>query len=261
MDPARALEPFRQGTASISSLEQLSKLYEQVLLISAGKNDEDRKLVRTVLGIIFVSSTTRPISVETISQLVHGRPSDAREVGVVRRIVRALHSVLYEDTHSNNAVRVHHASFLDFLKGNLRRLSDPVGIHEPSPPPSDWKSLEAIHELMFWGCISGLQGLEFNICGLNDASVLNRNLPDLRTRISQLISLTLQYGSLFWFTHLSNANLTPTGDVQTAVSDLMCTKRALFWLEVMSLLDAVGQSIVIAEQVFQYFRVRLMLSC
>ena len=105
-------------------------------------------------------------------------------------------------------------------------------MRKPEPPGSDWKSLEAVHKLMFWVYIAALLGLNFNICGLKDATMLNKNVPNLRERISQSIPAVLQYGSLFWLTHLSGAKLAPAC-VRREISGLKCTERVLFWLEVM----------------------------
>lgn len=247
-DPKQRLMPILTGHAPGNALDQLFGLYESILK-SAVSDEQDTVFMRTLLGIIYVSAANRPLPEKSLAEFMQAGPNaNGVTCGAVQSCINALHAVLYKDSQMQGAIRVLHPSFLDFLRQKVKS-----GVN--------WRRPENLHELMFRGCIAALKGLRFNICGLHDASVLNRNLPDLRTRISQSISLALQYGSLFWFTHLSNAKLTPTGDVQIAVSDLMCTKKALFWLEVMSLLDAVGQSIAIAETVFQYFRVCIMLGC
>ena len=147
----------------------------------------------------------------------------------------ALHAVLYEDKGSSGAVRVLHPSFLDFLHQKIEGKAE------------DWESFEFLHRLLFRGCTTTLQReLKFNICELNDSSLLNKHVPDLCDIISTHISEVLQYSSLFWSTHLSHSGL-KGGDEEAKIPvfALLTLTNVLFWLEIPSLLNATGQSIVI----------------
>ena len=96
--------------------------------------------------------------------------------------------------------------------------------------------------------------LKFNICGLGTSYRLKKDIPDLANRISTFIPEALRYSSLFWVTHLLQTNLPPDSEeVLSAVSELLKSPKALFWLEVLSLLGAVGRGIALLRECTVFF--------
>ena len=136
-----------------------------------------------------------------------------------------------------------HSSFLDYLQGKLEG-----GFMEFS---------EEMHALMLRGSLATMyRGLKFNICELEDSYHLNKDVPDLAARISKCIPEALQYSSLFWFSHLLQSSLVPGSEgVTSQVLRLLRSPKA-FWLEVPSLLGAVGHDIVLLRECAAFFVVR-----
>ena len=152
--------------------------------------------------------------------------------------------MLYEEC--NGPIRVLHPSFLDYLQRNLES-----GFTVPS---------EETHALMLRDSLATMHhGLKFNICELEDSYQKNGDVPDLAAQISKCIPEALQYSSLFWFSHLLQSSLVPGSEgVTSQVLRLLRSPKALFWLEVPSLLGAVGHGIVLLRECAAFFVVRRM---
>ena len=90
--------------------------------------------------------------------------------------------------------------------------------------------------------------LKFNTCGLESSYVENKAITDLNRTVDSNIPEHLRYSCLHWMSHV-----TREGDLrvlQGRVMDLLYSPRALYWLEVLSLLSAldVGKSILLQCQ-------------
>jgi hypothetical protein len=247
-NPEDDLRTFLSGEARQQPLQNLYDLYE-LILTSAVSHDRSKDVVvlHAILGAIFVTSGNRPLSVGALSRFLRVDSDFKHESGAtVRNRIRGLHAVLYED-HSagmRGAVRAYHPSFLDFLQ---KKLASSLQF-----------SLAQVHRLMFNGCMRTMDTeLKFNICQLQDASLLNKDVPDLDDRISSSISKALQYSSLFWFAHLSDSGLKHDGQAISSVSALLGTEKFVFWLEVLSLLGAVGRGCSILHECAVFMKVRM----
>lgn len=243
-------ETVLKGISSAPSLASdgvyadLYQLYDQVL--SAKIHTVEMSFARDVLGLIYISSDTRPLSCDGIAFFL-GRDSAAP----VRNVVQAMHAVLYEEEpvsgRQDGAVRVYHNSYRDYLHSHLT-----------APKTSEWRSVLAVHACIAKRALNTLIGeLKFNICGLKGRPVLNKDIPDLDAVIAANISPQLQYSSLFWFHHLSASDL-PTAATQDTVGMLLCKVRVFFYLEVLSLLDALEHGADIFFGCARYFKVKIL---
>jgi Cdc6-like AAA superfamily ATPase len=247
-NPLRDLRRFLSGDTAQDPLKKLYDLYDKVLESTVDPaHSNDVTVLHAILGAVFVASGRRPLSAEALSVFLRADQEFEDESGAtVRNWVCDLHAVLYEDksTSMRGAVRAYHPSFLDFIEGKLAS-----GLQF---------SLARVHRLMFNGCMQTMDTeLKFNICQLYDASLLNKNVPDLDDRICSSISEALQYSSLFWIAHLSNSDLKHDGQAISSVSGLLGTEKFVFWLEVLSLLGAVGQGCTILYECAVFMKVRM----
>ena len=78
-----------------------------------------------------------------------------------------------------------------------------------------------------------LANLKFNICGLDMPRLRNEEVPDTTERISVHLSPTLHYCSMYWMDLAAQSEASKLYDT---VANFLCSRKALFWLEVMSLL-------------------------
>jgi hypothetical protein len=247
-NPLRDLRRFLSGDTAQKPLKKLYNLYDTVLeSVVDPDHSNDVAVLDAILGAVFVTAGNRPLSADALSVFLRADQEFEDESGAtVRNWVRALHAVLYEDQSAGmrGAIRAYHPSFLDFLE---KKLASGLQF-----------SLKQIHRLMFNGCMQTMDTkLKFNICQLQDASLLNKDVPDLNNRISSSISEALQYSSLFWFAHLSHSDLKHDGQAISSVSALLSTEKFSFWLEVLSLLGAVGQGCTILHKCAVFLKVHM----
>lgn len=234
----RDLEKLLTEMAGQTEEEQLYHLYD-CILDHAAQNDKYTQHV--VLGIIYVSSANRPLSAEAISSfLQHDRHIVYEDPHSILSLTQKLHAVLSEQTNPRVPLRVRHPSFLSYLR---KKLDDGVFV-----------KLSEIHELMATGCLKTLhRELRFNICSLEDSYRLNKDVPDLSKRIQEHICEVLQYSSLFWFDHVSQCDLTR---LIHSVSAFIMSRNVLYWLEVLSLLNASDDAVTIIKRGCVFFKVR-----
>lgn len=236
---------FLSGSTEQNPLMQLYILYDQILSSAVDMgHQEDEGVLQAVLGIIYVCSRNRPLPARAIACFLQHNPRFIYEdVESVSALMRALHAVLYEE--SNGTLRVYHPSFLDYLK---RKLTQKDGFI---------MSLSDAHELMSTGCLAIMhKELTFNICCFEDSYRLNKDVQDLEERIAKHISEVLQYGCLFWFSHISECDLrTGKGEAIRTISSLVTSPKILHWLEVLSLLDASVDAVTILRKGCVFFKV------
>ena len=157
-------------------------------------------------------------------------------------ILRRLTPVLIIDDHS---MRAYHASFLDFLSHDTQCKNY-------------YMMPEELNIIMAMGCLEimkygtrihrqhlnqgEMSGLKFNICRLESSFLANNDVADLKHRMRKHISAELLYSSTFWFEHLYKAGISSSKPEEyenmtrmVTGKNLLCTERALFWLEIMSL--------------------------
>ncbi|KAJ7089464.1 WD40 repeat-like protein [Mycena epipterygia] len=159
-----------------------------------------------------------PMTDETIDMIL------AFEKGSSANVLVYLACVI-EWTGGNKA-RTLHASFTDYLTDPTRSGGEPWSIN----PKVDNLPLSL-------GCLHILNSeLQFNICRLENSHYLNVEVPDIFLRVTTNVSPQLAYSCCFWANHIQETPLDET--VLQAVEKFMHCK-ALYWLEVLSLLGQV----------------------
>lgn len=222
--------------------QPLYSLYDQVVTACIKRTKADiSSFIHTLLAVIYFTSVNRPLSSRALGSLLKGLPCFLRrDVGHIDNAVKRLHAVLYVDTAAA-VVRAHHASFYDYVQ---TRISQDDG----------WSTETTIQPHIARRCLSVLNSqLRFNICCI-EKPVLNKDIPDLPKRIRDHVPEILQYSSLFWSRHLSEAMATNTS-LENNVSQLMSTEKVLFWVELLSLQNALADGATALERAGQLFAV------
>lgn len=241
----KALDPFLSGKKSHKPLKGLYELYTKILH-AASKQAEYLSLMRAVLGIINITAGNRPVSAKAISSFLRGYKQygqDEDEDANVCLIIRNLHAVIYvSDESMNRVIRAYHSSFYDFLD---KKAQD----------GGDWAKPEETHSHIFRRCLALLlEKLEFNVCKL-EKPIFTKDIQDLNDRVACYIPEDVQYSTRFWSIHLIQSCLKETDISHSDISDLLCTKKVLFWLESLSLQGCLGQSAVAFEHCSGFFKV------
>ena len=106
---------------------------------------------------------------------------------------------------------------------------------------------------MYSSCIrtllAGEGSLKINICGI-ERPVLDRDIPDLQERPSAPIP------DAFWFVHLEGTKIS-ADSIQKTASELLCTIKLLFWLELPILRGTLKRFTQILEDCSSSFKVSI----
>lgn len=232
-------------------------LYLRVLS-SAASRAQDKELMELILSIILITATRQPLSAVAMADLLY--PSEERE-GLRRKriwvenVVKSLFAIVYVE-EGTKLVRACHPSVLDFVGGMLTgRLSSTTSIPGEDSVKAFSAGPEKIHARVFSGCFATMnRELRFNICELEDSFHLNKDVPDLLTRITKYITEALKYGLLFWFSHLEQSDIDKKESAKTILSFLR-SRKTLFWVEALSLMDVVDRGIFVLQDCARFFTV------
>jgi NACHT domain len=202
----------------------LDNLYEEVLQ-GYFNSDEAQVLFRSIMGQLFAA--IEPLSINSLISLRQHAPFvHPEDSNLVLRILRCLGSLLSNVTSHDHTrpILPLHTSFRDFLTSKKSNVF--------------YVDLADAHHDLTHSCLGiMLDGLKFNMCGLESSYLANSDVPDLESRITKYIPSALQYGCIYWGDHLRR--LAFDHEVLKKVQLLFETKF-LFWLEVLSVKKSVG---------------------
>ena len=141
----------------------------------------------------------------------------------------------------NQPVKPFHKSFPDFIT-NPSRCSDTRFYISP----------KNLHLELAKNCLRMMNdGLKQNLLSLPDYA-LNSDVEGLQTRADDRISTALRYACLSWHNHLTETE----GDIANVISYLrvFLEEKFLAWLEVVSIIGAVGGAVVALERLVPWLQ-------
>ena len=223
-----------EGKTHIKPNTTLDSLYTSILQVafSEGDLEVDSRIRSTIGAIVLLVNPLPPSGIAKIIGL------DTNEVILLLRLVQSL-LVFSEDL--NQPVKPFQKSFPDFITDPSRCLDKRFYI-----PPGN------LHLELSIGCLRVMNdGLEQNLLSLPDYS-LNSEVRGLQTRIKDCVGATLEYACQSWYNHLTMAQ----GDVTDVISHLylFLERKFLAWLEVVSVLGAVGGAVVALEKLISWLQ-------
>jgi hypothetical protein len=190
--------------------------------------------LRMILGSI--SLIRQPLSPVALENLLGLKSSTVRETLV------NLHSVVIVPDDDIGTIRLLHPSFFDFITSPLHCRN-----------PKFVVNLEIQHTLLARACFHAMKGLQQDICGLRNPSILNNEVDDLSTRIKSNIPSHMQYACLHWASHLAHASFS---DILVDLMREFCAEKMLNWLEVCSLLGELRHALLALNTAQQMIAVR-----
>jgi hypothetical protein len=236
-DPTKALEAALQDSGG-TGLDSLYGLYSRILKARVAPGDAE---FQRVVGVLLTTAPNRSLRDEAIAELAGvGR-------NLVKKWVDDLSSLLYRDDGANGGVRVRHLSISDFF---VRDRSEYQVDLQDAQVQTGIASLRTM-----------VQQLHFNICGLEDSRLANKDIPSLPSRIKENISDALQYSSLYWSNHLC---FTPDNGhpvVWGRLEEFFQRLYALFWIEVLSIMGRVPIGVPSLRRVISWAKVSTTQAC
>jgi len=230
-DPSDQLEvimAFPESTAHEGDTElgvytSLDSLYMSIFEKSFHKNKpKDDALVRSILSAVVMAAN--PLSVSAITTLMGFRHTQ------VQRPLELLQSLLILPEDPHHPIQPFHKSFPDFIMDSTRCSDKRFYIS------SDYHSELALCCLELMG-----KSLKKNMCSIPNYA-LNSEVKDLMKRIEDSgIRGALEYACRSWHKHIAGMN----HRTEKVISALTCflEEKFLFWLEVLSILGAVGNAV------------------
>jgi hypothetical protein len=149
------------------------------------------------------------------------------DVGV-SAILSQLHSVIIPPVENNDAPRIYHPSFPDFI-------TDPSRCSDRRFTIITVPTQERRHALRCFELMS--ESLRRDLAGIGDASLLNSEVEGFVQKVEDAIPSELQYACRYWASHLSRVE---HGDeaVVRALKDFLM-RSLLWWFEAMSLVGGI----------------------
>ena len=223
-----------EGKATLKVYASLDSLYTSIFQAAFCENDaEDDAMVRSALSAVVLVAT--PLSPSAIATLIGFKCNE------VTRLLGSVQSLLTLHDDINHPVQPFHKSFPDFIVDSTRCGDSRFYI---SP---DYQ-IE-----LFFCCLELMdKSLKKNICSMPDYA-LNSEVEDLQMRIEESgIRGALEYACRSWHNHL----IVETDRTIDAVSALrhFLDEKFLFWLEVLSVLGAVGDAVRALNVTIQWLR-------
>lgn len=226
---------------------QLDRLYLQVLktaMLGGRPASEWSVYLKRVAGA--VALIQNPLPEEALVQLLNYKHDSTRA---------ALHSlgavVIIPDKPMENpatVVRIFHPSFPDFIT-NPKRCDDARFLVKKT----------AHYALIARRCLEILNvHLHVDMCHIDNPSLLNSEVPDLRETVQRFIPAEVAFACKFWLDSL----LRTTSDNLDLITSLteFCCKHILSWLETCSLIGALPHVLGGLQRLHSFFEVSNIIS-
>jgi hypothetical protein len=223
-----------EGKTRFNPKTTLDSLYTSILQTAFSEGDpEVYSRVRSTIGTVVL--LVNPLPPYGIAELVG---LDPEEVILFLTLVQSL-LALGEDF--SQPVKSFHKSFPDFITnpsrcGDMRFYISPKDLH-----------LE-----LTMSCLRMMNNrLEQNLLSFPNYT-LNSEVEDLQARVDHQISIALRYACQSWHSHLTQSE----GDITGIVSYLriFLEEKFLAWLEVVSVIGAVGGAVVALEKLMVWLQ-------
>jgi hypothetical protein len=236
-EPTKALEAALQDSGG-TGLNSLYGLYSRILKARVPPGNAE---FQRVVGVLLTTAPNDSLRDEAIAELAW--------VGIylVRKWVDDLSSLLHREGGANGGIRVRHLSISDFFVSdccdyqiNLQDAQVHTGI----------ASLKTM-----------VQQLRFNICGLEDSRLANKDITYLPSRIKENISDALQYSSLYWSNHLCSTLDNGNPAVWGILEEFFNGMYPLFWIEVLSIMGRVPIGVPNIRRVLSWAKVSAAQAC
>ena len=211
-----------EGETELKVYTSLDSLYMSVFEKSFRKNKpEDDAMIRSILSATIL--VTNPLSPSAIATLLGFRCNQ------VQRLLELIQSLLVLPEDPNYPVQPFHNSFSDFITDPTRCRDLRFHLSPDYHPELVLHCLELMDK-----------SLKKNMCSIPDY-YLNSEVEDLSKRIEDSgIRGALEYACRSWYKHLTMTKHRSL-DMFTALCNFL-EKKFVFWLEVLSVLGAVGDA-------------------
>jgi hypothetical protein len=204
-------------------------------------NSESVRRLRDILEVVIFAR--HPLTPRALSGLLNIKIDELD--GYLSTLVSVL---VIPDGNSPGVIRPLHQSFPDFVCQYSGRVHHDLAINA---------AIANAHLTEY--CLSRLnKELHFDMCDIRDPSLFNVEVQDMQDRLRKYVSLALRYSCEFWAVHCL---YTPQasgsqGEVPLGLPEF-CRTHLLHWIELLSLISGVNNTLQIMPTLLAAFQVTL----
>ncbi|KAL5536193.1 hypothetical protein ACEPAF_14 [Sanghuangporus sanghuang] len=196
-------------------------------------------VVRDIMAVLSCISSTKPPKEDVVVAFLQLFQPHLSE-DMLRTIVFSLSPIVSRDAMAFVRILLPVPAFLDFISRERRSGCFYVDMDYMRQNLAKY-CLDTMHEK-----------LKFNICNISSPYLENRAIPNLEQRLQKHIPGIIQFSSLNWMDLISQSE--EAQNFRDSVADLLCSRKALFWIEVLSLIGAVEKGIEILSKCADCFK-------
>ena len=215
----------------------LDILYRQVLSKSIPQEESTRKQIeKRNSSVISVIVTLRePLPLITLATFVGMEP--ARTKNALDSLQSVIHVPSSSTNAANEAPRIFHPSFVDFIIDKDRCTEEPFWVDVP------------VREIAItMRCLEIMeQSLKQNMAGIEDGTMLNAEVAGLEEKVERAIPSELRYACFHWASHVMATK--DAGGECLSLLDEFTHGSLLSWMEAMGLLGEVPRAILMLRDV------------
>ncbi|KAF9512726.1 hypothetical protein BS47DRAFT_1330217 [Hydnum rufescens UP504] len=208
--------------SEVTPYKELDVLYMRLLRQSL--SDSNPRLIQNRFQIVVGSIVLlwQPLPLRSLAVFIEN------SVGTVSNVLRHLQSVIIPPYDENEAPRIYHPSFVDFITNPSRCSME--GFLITAVPVQEQRHTLRCFRLMEM-C------LKRDVAGIEDPSLLNSKVDGFEAKVASALPAEAQYACRFWGSHLSRVEI---GDekVMGALEEF-AMRSILWWIEAMSLLGSI----------------------
>ncbi|CCA68914.1 related to archipelago beta form (F-box-WD40 repeat protein) [Serendipita indica DSM 11827] len=218
--------------ARLTSMDQVGVIDDVYNLVFERTDPEYYTVLCTMLALL--AAAFEPLTIDDLDDLL----KSSKIHGSAKALVHNLGSVLTID--ATNLIQFRHPTVVEYL----RRC--------PINPAINNRNIISINfanahgQTALW-CLKRLkspsEGLKFNICQIESSFNLNRQIPDLDTRVSNFISRRLRYASSHWVFHVAETNDNWRYTFSSELEHITQIPYVLYWMEILSFTGGVPRAI------------------
>ncbi|CAG7851324.1 SubName: Full=Related to WD40-repeat protein (Notchless protein) {ECO:0000313/EMBL:CCA70723.1} [Serendipita indica DSM 11827] len=215
------------------SMDQAGDIDDIYRLIFERTNPKHYPVMHKMLALLLAAF--EPLTAADLDDIL----KHAEIHGSAKALVRNLGSVLTEDD-TTSQIRFRHPTFVEYLQrcsvtpavGNGNKMH--INIGDAHGQAASW---------CFKCFKSPAEGLKFNICQVESSFYLNREIPNIDTKVSTFISRNLQYASSHWLYHVAETDDQWRSTLKDELLHAVQFPYILYWMEILSFSGGVPRAI------------------
>ncbi|CCA70259.1 hypothetical protein PIIN_04198 [Serendipita indica DSM 11827] len=215
------------------SMDQAGDIDDIYRLIFERTNPKHYPVMHKMLALLLAAF--EPLTAADLDDIL----KHAEIHGSAKALVRNLGSVLTEDD-TTSQIRFRHPTFVEYLQrcsvtpavGNGNKMH--INIGDAHGQAASW---------CFKCFKSPTEGLKFNICQVESSFYLNREIPNIDTKVSTFISRNLQYASSHWLYHVAETDDQWRSTLKDELLHAVQFPYILYWMEILSFSGGVPRAI------------------